>query len=57
MNDNKIPVVFCTDDNYVQYLSVTITSLKYSVGTENTNYSFYVNFDGRKSVCSKIIGR
>lgn len=37
MKEKKIPVVFCTDDNYVAYLAVTITSLKCSRGKKNGN--------------------
>lgn len=53
MRDKVIPVIFSTDDNYVAYLSVVITSLKCNRGTDS--YAVYILCESLNSKSQEIL--
>ena len=44
MKPNIIPIFFATDDNYLDYLLVTLASLK-DHASKNNHYDLYVLYD------------
>ena len=46
MKRKRIPVFFAVDDNYVEFLSVTIASIIDNAKDESFAYTFYVLHNG-----------
>ena len=46
MKNNKITVFFAVDDNYIDFLSITLSSIIDNAKDENYSYNFYIMHNG-----------
>ena len=57
MKRNKIPVFFAVDDNYIDFLKITLTSIIENAKDENYCYQFYIMHNGLSKESRKKIKR
>ena len=53
-NEKEIPVFFAADENYVPFLSVTLTSMK-KYSSPNCNYEIYILYTGELGANAELV--